>query len=51
VPDYLATLGEFHVGFTGCIHTLEVQDSGAINIGKSAIRGKNVSPCTRYISL
>ncbi|XP_011495094.1 PREDICTED: pikachurin-like [Ceratosolen solmsi marchali] len=47
VPDPLITLEKFYVGFSGCIYTLEVQDSGAINIGKNAIRGKNVSPCTR----
>ncbi|XP_066593540.1 basement membrane-specific heparan sulfate proteoglycan core protein [Prorops nasuta] len=47
VPDYAMTYGRFQEGFTGCIYTLEVQDSGAIDIGDKAIRGKNVSPCTR----
>ncbi|XP_014607947.1 PREDICTED: basement membrane-specific heparan sulfate proteoglycan core protein isoform X7 [Polistes canadensis] len=47
VPDYAMTYGRYHEGFSGCIYTLEVQDSGAIDIGEKAIRGKNVSPCTR----
>ncbi|XP_023290722.1 basement membrane-specific heparan sulfate proteoglycan core protein [Orussus abietinus] len=47
VPDYLMTYGRYHDGFSGCIYTLEVQDSGAIDIGNKAIRGKNVSPCTK----
>ncbi|XP_025163883.1 basement membrane-specific heparan sulfate proteoglycan core protein [Harpegnathos saltator] len=47
VPDYAMTYGRYHDGFSGCIYTLEVQDSGAIDIGEKAIRGINVSPCTR----
>ncbi|XP_024936745.1 basement membrane-specific heparan sulfate proteoglycan core protein [Cephus cinctus] len=47
VPDYAMTYGRYQEGFSGCIYTLEVQDSGAIDIGDKAIRGKNVSPCTR----
>ncbi|RLU19726.1 hypothetical protein DMN91_008283 [Ooceraea biroi] len=47
VPDYAMTYGRYHDGFSGCIYTLEVQDSGAIDIGEKAIRGVNVSPCTR----
>ncbi|XP_076631096.1 terribly reduced optic lobes isoform X1 [Colletes latitarsis] len=46
VPDYAMTYGKYHEGFSGCIYTMEVQDSGAIDIGEKAIRGKNVSPCT-----
>ncbi|XP_014478060.1 PREDICTED: basement membrane-specific heparan sulfate proteoglycan core protein isoform X5 [Dinoponera quadriceps] len=46
VPDYAMTYGRYHDGFSGCIYTLEVQDSGAIDIGEKAIRGINVSPCT-----
>ncbi|XP_020284899.1 basement membrane-specific heparan sulfate proteoglycan core protein-like [Pseudomyrmex gracilis] len=45
LPDYAMTYGRYHDGFSGCIYTLEVQDSGAINIGEKAIRGVNVSPC------
>lgn len=48
VPDYAMTYGKYHTGFVGCIYTLEVQDSGAINIGDSSVRGQNVYPCTRY---
>ncbi|PBC30144.1 Basement membrane-specific heparan sulfate proteoglycan core protein [Apis cerana cerana] len=47
VPDYAMTYGKYQEGFSGCIYTMEVQDSGAIDIGDKAIRGKNVSPCTR----
>lgn len=47
VPDFAMTDGRYRDGFSGCIYTLEVQDSGAIDIGEKAIRGKNVSPCTR----
>ncbi|XP_011864485.1 PREDICTED: basement membrane-specific heparan sulfate proteoglycan core protein isoform X4 [Vollenhovia emeryi] len=47
LPDYAMTYGRYHDGFSGCIYTLEVQDSGAIDIGEKAIRGVNVSPCTR----
>ncbi|XP_018405456.1 PREDICTED: basement membrane-specific heparan sulfate proteoglycan core protein-like [Cyphomyrmex costatus] len=47
LPDYAMTYGKYHDGFSGCIYTLEVQDSGAIDIGEKAIRGVNVSPCTR----
>jgi len=47
VPDYAMTYGRYHNGFSGCIYTLEVQDSGAIDIGEKAVRGVNVSPCTR----
>ncbi|XP_076237238.1 basement membrane-specific heparan sulfate proteoglycan core protein-like isoform X3 [Calliopsis andreniformis] len=47
VPDYAMTYGKYQEGFSGCIYTMEVQDSGAIDIGEKAIRGKNVSPCTR----
>ena len=49
LPDYSVTDGKFTTGFYGCIHTLEIQDSGAIDIGKNVIRGKNISPCSRYI--
>ncbi|XP_048508165.1 basement membrane-specific heparan sulfate proteoglycan core protein isoform X9 [Athalia rosae] len=47
VPDYAMTFERYQDGFSGCIYTLEVQDSGAIDIGEKAIRGKNVYPCTR----
>ncbi|XP_050492346.1 basement membrane-specific heparan sulfate proteoglycan core protein-like isoform X4 [Bombus huntii] len=47
VPDYAMTYGKYQEGFSGCIYTMEVQDSGAIDIGEKSIRGKNVSPCTR----
>ncbi|XP_050453317.1 basement membrane-specific heparan sulfate proteoglycan core protein isoform X8 [Cataglyphis hispanica] len=47
LPDYAMAYGRYHDGFSGCIYTLEVQDSGAIDIGEKAIRGVNVSPCTR----
>ncbi|XP_026667400.1 basement membrane-specific heparan sulfate proteoglycan core protein-like [Ceratina calcarata] len=47
VPDYAMTYGKYQDGFSGCIYTMEVQDSGAINIGEKALRGKNVAPCTR----
>ncbi|XP_015437458.1 PREDICTED: pikachurin-like [Dufourea novaeangliae] len=47
VPDYAMTYGKYQEGFSGCIYTMEVQDSRAIDIGEKAIRGKNVSPCTR----
>ncbi|XP_044579347.1 basement membrane-specific heparan sulfate proteoglycan core protein isoform X6 [Cotesia glomerata] len=47
VPDYAMTYGKYHDGFSGCIYTLEVQDSGAIYIGDKMVRGKNVSPCTK----
>ncbi|XP_071582302.1 basement membrane-specific heparan sulfate proteoglycan core protein isoform X3 [Temnothorax nylanderi] len=47
LPDYAMTYGRYQNGFSGCIYTLEVQDSGAIDIGDKAIRGVNVSPCTR----
>ncbi|XP_039313933.1 basement membrane-specific heparan sulfate proteoglycan core protein isoform X8 [Solenopsis invicta] len=47
LPDYAMTYGKYNAGFSGCIYTLEVQDSGAIDIGEKAIRGVNVSPCTR----
>ncbi|CAL1682401.1 unnamed protein product [Lasius platythorax] len=46
LPDYEMTYGRYHDGFSGCIYTLEVQDSGAIDIGEKAIKGVNVSPCT-----
>ncbi|TGZ46957.1 Basement membrane-specific heparan sulfate proteoglycan core protein [Temnothorax longispinosus] len=46
LPDYAMTNGRYQDGFSGCIYTLEVQDSGAIDIGDKAIRGVNVSPCT-----
>ncbi|CAK9827038.1 Basement membrane-specific heparan sulfate proteoglycan core protein [Anthophora retusa] len=49
VPDYAMTYGKYHEGFSGCIYTMEVQDSGAIDIGEKAIRGKNVSPCNSYL--
>ncbi|XP_067214248.1 basement membrane-specific heparan sulfate proteoglycan core protein isoform X9 [Linepithema humile] len=47
LPDYAMTYGRYHDGFSGCIYTLEVQDSGAIDIGEKALKGVNVSPCTR----
>ncbi|XP_070153239.1 basement membrane-specific heparan sulfate proteoglycan core protein isoform X5 [Polyergus mexicanus] len=47
LPDYAMAYGRYHDGFSGCIYTLEVQDSGAIDIGEKTIRGVNVSPCTR----
>lgn len=47
VPDYAMTYGKYQEGFSGCIYTMEVQDSGAIDIGEKALRGKNVFPCTR----
>ncbi|XP_058809308.1 basement membrane-specific heparan sulfate proteoglycan core protein-like isoform X2 [Phymastichus coffea] len=47
VPEYSMTGSRYHVGFSGCIHTLEVQDSGAIDMGKYVLRGKNVAPCSR----
>lgn len=47
VPDYAMTHGKYHNGFSGCIYTLEVQDSGAINIGDNSLRGQNVYSCTR----
>ncbi|XP_043603067.1 basement membrane-specific heparan sulfate proteoglycan core protein-like isoform X2 [Bombus pyrosoma] len=49
VPDYAMTYGKYQEGFSGCIYTMEVQDSGAIDIGEKSIRGKNVSPCTSYL--
>lgn len=49
LPDYSVTSGKYCIGFSGCIHTLEVQDSGAINMGKNVIGGKNVMPCTRFV--
>lgn len=49
VPDYTITGGRYFIGFSGCIHTLEVQDSGAIDMGKYVLRGKNVAPCSRYL--
>ncbi|XP_063983693.1 basement membrane-specific heparan sulfate proteoglycan core protein-like isoform X2 [Diachasmimorpha longicaudata] len=49
VPDYAMTYGRYYSGLSGCIYTLEVQDSGAIDIGEKSIRGKNVFPCTRRI--
>ena len=47
VPDWAMTYGRYRDGFSGCIYAMEVQDSGAIDIGAKAIRGKNVIPCTR----
>ncbi|XP_078043481.1 basement membrane-specific heparan sulfate proteoglycan core protein-like isoform X2 [Augochlora pura] len=47
VPDYAMTYDKYQDGFSGCIYTMEVQDSRAIDIGEKAIRGKNVLPCTR----
>ncbi|XP_057332116.1 basement membrane-specific heparan sulfate proteoglycan core protein isoform X8 [Microplitis mediator] len=47
VPDYAMTYGKYHDGFSGCIYTLEVQDSGAIYIGDKMVRGKNVASCTK----
>lgn len=49
VPDYAMTYRRYHHGFSGCIYSFEVQDSGAIDIGSKAIRGTNVSPCTRCV--
>ncbi|XP_046742518.1 basement membrane-specific heparan sulfate proteoglycan core protein [Diprion similis] len=46
LPDYMMSFGRYREGFSGCIYTLEVQDSGAIYIGDLAIRGINVYPCT-----
>ncbi|XP_046613235.1 basement membrane-specific heparan sulfate proteoglycan core protein isoform X7 [Neodiprion virginianus] len=46
LPDYAMSYGRYQDGFSGCIYTLEVQDSGAIYIGDVAIRGRNVYPCT-----
>ncbi|XP_034945971.1 basement membrane-specific heparan sulfate proteoglycan core protein isoform X4 [Chelonus insularis] len=47
VPDYAMTNRKYHEGFSGCIYTFEVQDSGAIDIGEKAVRGKNVAACTK----
>lgn len=47
VPDWHMTYGRYREGFSGCIYAMEVQDSGGIDIGAKAIRGKNVAPCTR----
>ena len=42
------TTGRYIHGLKGCIHHLEIQDSGVINFQRAALSAINVVPCSRY---
>ncbi|KAK7791103.1 hypothetical protein R5R35_012915 [Gryllus longicercus] len=41
------TAGNYTYGFKGCIHSIEIQDSGILNLREEALDGVNVAPCSR----
>ncbi len=42
------TTGRYIHGLKGCIHHLEIQESGVINFQRAALSAINVVPCSRY---
>nr|XP_018910612.1 PREDICTED: basement membrane-specific heparan sulfate proteoglycan core protein isoform X4 [Bemisia tabaci] len=44
-PDTM-TDGKYLVGLSGCIHSLRIQNQPPIHIGRVAISGANVTPCS-----
>ncbi|KAG8227758.1 hypothetical protein J437_LFUL005763 [Ladona fulva] len=43
--DYM-TAGKYREGFSGCIHSIEIQDSGPINLYEKALSAVNAHPCS-----
>lgn len=43
----LMTAGRYIHGLKGCIHQLQIQDSGVINFQRAAVSAINVVPCSR----
>nr|CAD7392246.1 unnamed protein product [Timema cristinae] len=47
VPNFdLMTAGRYLEGFAGCIHSLQIQSSGDINLRESALSAVNALPCS-----
>ena len=42
------TNGRYVHGLKGCVHHLQIQNSGLINFQRSALSAMNVVPCSRY---
>ncbi|CAG2055018.1 unnamed protein product [Timema podura] len=50
VPNFdLMTAGRYLEGFAGCIHSLQIQSSGDINLRESALSAVNALPCSKPI--
>ncbi|XP_046437149.1 basement membrane-specific heparan sulfate proteoglycan core protein-like isoform X37 [Daphnia pulex] len=45
------TTGRYIHGLKGCIHHLEIQESGVINFQRAALSAINVVPCSRRMSM
>ena len=43
----LMTAGRYLSNFKGCIHKLQIQDSGVLNFNRAAVSAVNVVPCSR----
>ncbi|XP_063241894.1 basement membrane-specific heparan sulfate proteoglycan core protein isoform X7 [Bacillus rossius redtenbacheri] len=43
------TAGKYLEGFSGCIHSLQIQDSGEINLKESAVSAVNALPCSNTL--
>lgn len=45
------TTGRYIHGLKGCIHHLEIQESGVVNFQRAALAAINVVPCSRYVRI
>lgn len=45
--EYMTGSRNISTGFIGCIHSLQIQNSGVINFADRAISSVNVLPCQR----
>ena len=43
----LMTAGRYLSSFRGCIHKLQIQDSGVLNFNRAAVSAVNIIPCSR----
>ena len=43
----LMTAGRYIHGLKGCIHNLQIQDSGVLNFHRASVSAVNVLPCSR----
>ncbi|KAK9869716.1 hypothetical protein WA026_003454 [Henosepilachna vigintioctopunctata] len=44
----LMTANKYSSGFVGCIHVFEIQGTNQIDLGRKALSGLNVKPCSSY---
>ncbi|XP_046397627.1 basement membrane-specific heparan sulfate proteoglycan core protein-like isoform X3 [Ischnura elegans] len=43
----LMTVGKHNDGFSGCIHSIDIQNSGPLNLREKALSGVNAHPCSK----